>query len=56
MINLFVPTTPNPTSGFFVMMPIKDAFELDMSVEEAFKIVISAGVVTPDSLNIKDKK
>ena len=56
MINLFVPTTPNPTSGFFVMMPIKDAFELDMSVEEAFKIVISAGVVSPDSLNIKDKK
>ena len=56
MINLFVPTTPNPTSGFFVMMPIKDAFELDMSVEEAFKIVISAGVVTPVSLNIKDKK
>ncbi len=56
MINLFVPTTPNPTSGFFVMMPIKDAFELDMTVEEAFKIVISAGVVTPDSLNIKGKK
>ena len=38
------------------MMPIKDAFELDMSVEEAFKIVISAGVVSPDSLNIKGKK
>ena len=56
MINLFVPTTPNPTSGFFVMMPKKDVFELDMSVEEAFKIVISAGVVTPGSLNIKDKK
>ena len=56
MINLFVPTTPNPTSGFFVMMPKKDAFELNMTVEEAFKIVISAGVVSPDSLNIKDKK
>ncbi len=56
MINLFVPTTPNPTSGFFVMMPKKDVFELDMGVEEAFKIVISAGVVSPDSLNIKDNK
>jgi uncharacterized membrane protein len=56
MINLFVPTTPNPTSGFFVMMPKKDVFELDMGVEEAFKIVISAGVVSPDSLSIKDKK
>jgi uncharacterized membrane protein len=38
------------------MMPKKDVFELDMGVEEAFKIVISAGVVSPDSLNIKDKK
>jgi len=55
-INLFVPTTPNPTSGFFVLMPKKDAFELDMSVEEAFNLVISAGVVTPNSVKIKDKK
>ncbi len=56
IINLFVPTTPNPTSGFFVMMAKKDAFELDMSVEEAFKLVISAGVVTPNSVGIKDQK
>ena len=55
-INLFVPTTPNPTSGFFVLMAKKDAFELDMSVEEAFNLVISAGVVTPNSVKIKDKK
>ncbi len=55
IINLFVPTTPNPTSGFFVMMPKKDVFELNMTVEEAFKIVISAGVVIPSSLEIKDK-
>jgi len=56
IMNLFVPTTPNPTSGFFVMMAKKDAFELDMSVEEAFKLVISAGVVTPKSVKIKDEK
>ena len=56
IMNLFVPTTPNPTSGFFVMMAKKDAFELDMSVEEAFKLVISAGVVTPNSVKIKDEK
>ena len=55
IMNLFVPTTPNPTSGFFVMMAKKDAFELDMSVEEAFKLVISAGVVTPNSVKIKDQ-
>ena len=56
IMNLFVPTTPNPTSGFFVMMAKKDAFELDMSVEEAFKLVISAGVVTPNTVKIKDEK
>jgi len=56
VVNLFVPTTPNPTSGFFVMMPKKDAYELQMSVEEAFKLVISAGVVTPENLKIKEKK
>ena len=55
-INLFVPTTPNPTSGFFVLIPKRDAFELDISVEDAFKLVISAGVVTPNSVKIKDKK
>jgi uncharacterized membrane protein len=54
VINLFVPTTPNPTSGFFVIVPKKDAIELKMSVEEAFKLVISAGVVTPKTLKIKE--
>ena len=56
IMNLFVPTTPNPTSGFFVIMAKKDAFELDMGVEEAFKLVISAGVVTPKSVKIKVEK
>jgi uncharacterized membrane protein len=56
IMNLFVPTTPNPTSGFFVLIAKKDAFELDMSVEAAFKLVISAGVVAPNLLNIKGKK
>jgi len=56
IMNLFVPTTPNPTSGFFVLIAKKDAFELDMSVEEAFKLVISAGVVAPNLVNVKGKK
>jgi uncharacterized membrane protein len=55
ILNLFIPTTPNPTSGFYVLTPKKDAFELDISVEEAFKLVISAGVVTPKSVKIKSK-
>ena len=56
IMKLFVPTTPNPTSGFFILIAKKDAFELDMSVEEAFKLVISAGVVTPKSDDIKVEK
>lgn len=47
VINLFLPTTPNPTSGFLLMVPKEDTMPLDMSVEEAVKMIISAGVVTP---------
>lgn len=47
LINIYVPTTPNPTSGFFIMLPKEEIIELDMSVDEAFKLVISTGVVTP---------
>lgn len=46
-VSLYVPTTPNPTSGFFLMMPKADVIELDMSVDEALKYVISMGVVAP---------
>jgi len=42
-----VPTTPNPTSGFFLMMPRADVVDLAMSVDEALKYVISMGVVAP---------
>jgi uncharacterized membrane protein len=47
-VSVYVPTTPNPTSGFFLMMPKKDVIELDMSVDDALKYIISMGVVTPD--------
>lgn len=46
-VSVYVPTTPNPTSGFFLMMPKTDVIELDMSVDEALKYIISMGVVTP---------
>ena len=46
-VSVYVPTTPNPTSGFFLMMPKADVVELDMSVDEALKYIISMGVVTP---------
>lgn len=48
IINIYVPTTPNPTSGFFIMLPKDDVIELDMSVDEAFKLIISTGVVVPN--------
>ncbi len=46
-ISIYVPTTPNPTSGFFLMMPREDVIDLDMSVDEALKYIISMGTVTP---------
>lgn len=46
-VSVYVPTTPNPTSGFFLMLPRKDAIELDMSVDDALKYIISMGVVAP---------
>jgi len=46
-VSVYVPTTPNPTSGFFLMMPRADVIELKMSVDDALKYVISMGVVVP---------
>lgn len=46
-VSVYVPTTPNPTSGFFLMMPAEDVIELDMTVDEALKYIISMGVVAP---------
>ena len=46
-VSVFVPTTPNPTGGYFLMMPRADVITLDMSVDEALKYIISMGVVAP---------
>ncbi|QRM18827.1 DUF502 domain-containing protein [Dechloromonas sp. TW-R-39-2] len=46
-VSVYVPTTPNPTSGFFLMMPSSEVQELDMTVDEALKYIISMGVVAP---------
>lgn len=51
MVSIFLPTTPNPTSGFLLFVPSKDLILLDMSVEQAAKLVISAGLVNPDTQN-----
>ena len=47
MMNVFVPTTPNPTSGFYILIPEDEVVYLNMSVEDAFKLIISGGIVSP---------
>lgn len=47
MVSVFVPTTPNPTSGFFLMLPRREVVELDMSVDEGLRLLLSMGVVAP---------
>jgi uncharacterized membrane protein len=47
MVNVFLPTTPNPTSGFYLVLPEKDVVNLHISVEQAFKLIMSAGIVAP---------
>lgn len=48
-VSVYVPTTPNPTGGYFVIVPRKDVIELDMSVDAALKYIISMGVVAPNA-------
>lgn len=50
MLSIYVPTTPNPTSGFLIFVPENDVIKLDMSVEDGIKYVLSCGIVTPDEL------
>ena len=50
LINIFVPTTPNPTSGFLLFIPKSDLIVLNMSIEEGIKMVVSAGILTPPDL------
>ena len=48
MVNIFLPTTPNPTSGFLLFLPKNDVLRLSMTVEEGIKMIISAGMLTPE--------
>jgi uncharacterized membrane protein len=51
LINVFIPTTPNPTSGMLILVPDEEITYLDMTVEEGLKLIISAGVVAPDRID-----
>jgi uncharacterized membrane protein len=52
-VSIYVPTTPNPTSGFFLMVPRADTIELNMNVDEALKYIVSMGVVAPEHFEDK---
>jgi len=56
LYNIFLPTTPNPTSGMFIMVPKKDTIILSITVEEALKLIISAGILTPECSNQPQEK
>jgi uncharacterized membrane protein len=55
LLSIFVPTTPNPTSGFLVLIPENEVIKLDMSVEDALKYIVSCGIVSPDDNIAKSK-
>ncbi len=55
-LSVFVPTTPNPTSGFLLFIDKSDVIKLNMSVEDGIKYVISCGIVSPENMEIKKKK
>ena len=49
MLNVFIPTTPNPTSGWYAIVPQAEAIDIDISIEDAFKVLISGGIVSPQT-------
>lgn len=51
LVNVFVPTTPNPTSGFYLLVPANEVAPLNISTEEALKLITSGGLITPDDRN-----
>ncbi|MES9881277.1 MAG: DUF502 domain-containing protein, partial [Sedimenticola sp.] len=55
VINVYIPTTPNPTGGYFVMVPREDAVELDMSIDDGLKMLMSMGAVVPDARKLDEE-
>jgi uncharacterized membrane protein len=53
---VFFPTTPNPTSGWLALVPVEDVLEVDLSIEEGVKLIVSGGIVTPDALSSRIRR
>ena len=47
-VGLYVPTMPNPTSGYYIVVPESDIVKLDISIEEAMRLIVSGGIIVPD--------
>lgn len=56
LTSIFIPTTPNPTSGFLIYLPEKDIIETDMDIEEGMKIIVSGGILVPEHLEFDKGK
>jgi uncharacterized membrane protein len=54
MLSIFIPTTPNPTSGWYAMVPEEEVIDLSISIEDAFKVLISGGIVSPGTNNASE--
>ena len=50
LVHVFVPTTPNPTGGYMILVPVESVIQLDISVSEAMKMIVSGGAVVPENL------
>ena len=55
LISIFLPTTPNPTSGFYLLVPAQDLLKVDITTEEAFKLIMSAGIVPPSNIRLANE-
>jgi uncharacterized membrane protein len=53
VISVFIPTTPNPTSGWYTVVPKQEVIDIDISIEDAFKVLISGGIVSPEMPEVK---
>jgi uncharacterized membrane protein len=56
LVNVFLPTTPNPTSGFLLFVPKADVQVMNMTIEEGIKLVVSGGIVTPEDMGVRQGK
>jgi uncharacterized membrane protein len=56
LTSIFIPTTPNPTSGFLIYLPEQDIEETDLSVEEGMKLIVSGGILVPDRMELNTGK